>query len=149
MSLEKQIMEEIKTAMRAKDKESLEALRSVKSALLLAKTEKGSKDLDEAGETAILQKLVKQRKDSAEIYMKQKRDDLYQKEIKEAEVIGKFLPEQMNTEELEQKLKIIIEKTGASTMADMGKVMGAASKQLAGKADGKRIAETVKKLLNT
>lgn len=149
MSLEKEIMEEIKTAMKARDKESLEALRSVKSALLLAKTGKGSKDLDEAGETAILQKLVKQRKDSAEIYKQQKRDDLYEKEIKEAQIIGKFLPEQMGIEELQQILKIIIDKTGASTMADMGKVMGAASKQLAGKADGKSIAETVKKLLST
>ncbi|MCD6597348.1 MAG: GatB/YqeY domain-containing protein [Bacteroidales bacterium] len=149
MSLEEQIMEEIKTAMKARDKESLEALRAVKSALLLVKTEKGSQELNEAGEIAILQKLVKQRKDSAEIYMKQKRDDLYQKEIKEAEVIGKFLPEQMGTEELEQSLKAIIERTGASTMADMGKVMGAANKQLAGKADGRSIAETVKKLLST
>jgi uncharacterized protein YqeY len=149
MSLEKLIMEKIKTSMKARDKESLEALRAVKAALLLAKTEKGSKDLDESGEIAILQKLVKQRKDSAEIYKQQKRDDLYKKEIKEVEIIGKFLPEQMNPEELEQILKTIIEKTGASMMADMGKVMGAASKQLAGKADGKRIAETVKRLLTT
>ena len=149
MSLEKQIMEEIKTAMKARDKDSLEALRSVKSALLLAKTEKGSKDLNEAGEMGILQKLVKQRKDSAEIYKQQKRNDLYQKEIKEAEIIGKFLPEQMGAEELKQILKVIIDKMGASTMADMGKVMGAASKQLAGKADGKSISETVKKLLST
>ncbi len=142
-------MEEIKTAMKAKDKETLEALRAVKSAILLAKTGKGNKELDEKGEIALLQKLVKQRKDSAEIYKQQNREDLYSKEAKEAEIIGRFLPEQMNEKELEQKLKTIIEDTGASTMADMGKVMGVASKELAGKADGKSIADTVKRLLGT
>jgi uncharacterized protein YqeY len=149
MSLEKQIMEEIKTAMKARDKETLEALRAVKSALLLAKTGKDSKNLDEKGEIALLQKLVKQRKDSAEIYKQQNRADLYNKEIKEAEIIGRFLPEQMSREELEQNLTVIIEKAGASSMADMGKVMGIASRELAGKADGKTIAETVKRLLAT
>lgn len=149
MSLEKLIMDEIKTAMKAKDKETLEALRAVKSALLLAKTGKDSKEMDEKGEIALLQKLVKQRKDSADIYKQQNRDDLYNKEMKELKIISRFLPEQMSANELEQKIKTIIEKTGASSMADMGKVMGIARIELAGKADGKSIAGTVKRLLGT
>ncbi|MFC2138988.1 GatB/YqeY domain-containing protein [Bacteroidota bacterium] len=149
MSLETTINEEIKNAMRAKDKVTLEALRAVKSAILLAKTEKGGSDkLSGDVEMKLLQKLVKQRKDSAEIYKEQGRNELYQKEVDEIKVIEKFLPEQMSEEELIEVLKSIIAQTGASSPAEMGKVMGIATKQLAGKADGKAIAVKVKELLS-
>ena len=147
MNLESKIMEDIKSAMKAKDKEKLEALRAVKSALLIAKTEKGSQEMDEKAEITLLQKLVKQRKDSAEIFKQQNRPDLYSKEISEAEIISIFLPKQLSDEELKEAIEIIIKSTGASTMAEMGKVMGIAGKELSGKADGKRIAELVKKSL--
>lgn len=148
MGLEATINEEIKNAMRAKDKITLEALRAIKSAILLAKTEKGgSHELSEDAEMKLLQKLVKQRKDSADIYKDQDRDDLYQKEVDEIKVIERFLPEQMSEEELVKALKGIINQTGASSPSDMGKVMGIATKQLAGKADGKIIAAKVKELL--
>ena len=140
-------MEDIKSAMKAKDKEKLEALRAVKSALLLAKTEKGSQEMDEKAEITLLQKLVKQRKDSAEIFKQQNRPDLYSKEISEAEIISIYLPKQLSDEELKEAIEIIIKSTGASSMAEMGKVMGIAGKELSGKADGKRIAELVKKSL--
>lgn len=140
-------MEDIKSAMKAKDKEKLEALRAVKSALLIAKTEKGSQEMDEKAEITLLQKLVKQRKDSAEIFKQQNRPDLYSKEISEAEIISIYLPKQLSDEELKEAIEIIIKSTGASTMAEMGKVMGIAGKELSGKADGKRIAELVKKSL--
>lgn len=148
MSLETTINDKIKEAMKAKDKDSLEALRAVKSAILLAKTEKGGSDqLSEDSEMKLLQKLVKQRKDSAEIYKSQNRTDLYEKEIQEMKIISQFLPAQMSEEELEEVLKKIIQELGASSPSDMGKVMGVATKQLAGKADGKIIAQKVKRLL--
>ena len=147
MDLETKIMDGIKTAMKAKDKEKLEALRAIKSALLLVKTDKNSKLMDETAEISLLQKLVKQRKDSAEIYKQQNREDLYNKEIIEAEIIGNYLPKQLSDEELNKTIEEIIKSTGATSMADMGKVMGITGKELAGKADGKRIAEIVKKTL--
>jgi len=149
MNLEQKIMDGIKAAMKTKDKEKLEALRAVKSAILLAKTEKGGKtELDEAAETSLLQKLVKQRKESAEIYQHQNRKELYEKEISEAEIIASFLPEQITDEQLEAELKNIIAETGASGISDMGKVMGMATRVLAGQADGKRISSMVRTLLN-
>lgn len=147
MSLESKIMNDIKIAMKAKDKEKLEALRAVKSALLLLKTDKSSKLMNETAEIGLLQKLVKQRKDSAEIYKQQNREDLYNKEIIEAEIIGNYLPKQLSDEELNKAIEKIIKSTGATSMADMGKVMGITGRELSGKADGKRIAEIVKKTL--
>ena len=138
----------MKAAMRAKDTNKLEALRAVKSAVLLAKTDAGGKEgLSEDEELKLLQKLVKQRKESAAIYKEQGRDDLAQPELDQAAVIEGFLPEQMSEEEIEQKVDEIISKTGASGMQDMGKVMGVASKELAGKADGKTISNVVKRKL--
>ena len=150
MSLEEKINQDIKDAMRAKEKETLESLRAIKAAILLAKTQKGaSESLTEDSEMKLLQKLVKQRKDSAQIYNEQKRGDLAEKELAEAAIIEKYLPEQMSDEELSAKIKEIIDQVGAKSMADMGKVMGMASKQLAGKADGKAIADKVKTLLSS
>lgn len=149
MSISKQLNEDIKTAMKAKDKVSLEALRALKTAFTLAKTEKGvGAELEEDEELKIVQKLIKQRKDSATLYKDQSREDLYEKEIAEAAVIEKYLPEQLSDEELEAAVKAIIEKTGASSMKDMGKVMGMASNELSGKADGKSISIKVKALLS-
>lgn len=147
MSLEKKVMTSLKDAMKAKDQAALRALRAIKSAILLLQTDGSGKELDEAGEIKLLQKLVKQRKDSLDIYVKQNREDLAKKEREEITVIEKFLPEQMSAEDLEKLIQDIITKTGASSMKDMGKVMGMASKQLAGKADGKTISGVVKKLL--
>ena len=148
MSLAEQINEDIKTAMRAKDRTALEALRAIKSAILLAQTEEGaSGDLAEEAEIKLLQKLHKQRKDAADIYQQQDREDLAEAEQAQAEVIARYLPEQMGEEELKKILSEIITQVGATSPADMGKVMGVASKQLAGKADGKTIAATVKQLL--
>lgn len=139
----------MKTAMKAKDKESLAALRAIKSAILLAETEKGGKDeLNEATEMALLQKLVKQRKESAEIFSKENRQDLADVEINQAKVIEKFLPQQLSDEELKTAVEAIVSKVGATSKKDMGKVMGIASKELAGKADGKRIAAVVSGILN-
>jgi uncharacterized protein len=148
MSLQKQIDQDIKQAMLAKEKDKLVALRAIKSALLLAKTEKGSAELSDEAELKLLQKLVKQRKESAEIYQQQGRNDLADKELDEAKIIENYLPEPMSDEELTGLIKGIIDEVGASTMADMGKVMGIANKKLAGKAEGKAIAEKVKLLLN-
>lgn len=152
MSLEQKIMVELKTAMLAKDEKSLRSLRAVKAAILLAKTAEGAPmnrgELKEEDENKLLQKLVKQRKDSLEIYQQQNRKDLAQKEQEEIEVIEKFLPQQLSAEELKIVLTKIIAEVGASSPADMGKVMGAATKQLAGKADGKTISALVKELLN-
>ena len=149
MSLEQQIMSDLKTAMLAKDEVALRSLRAIKAAILLAKTaEGGSGELSTDAEMKILQKLVKQRKDSLDIFSQQGRMDLAQKEQEEIAVIEKFLPKQMDAELLRVILKDIIAKTGASTAADMGKVMGAASKELAGKAEGKLIASLVKELLS-
>lgn len=150
MSLEEKINQDIKDAMRAKDKEKLESIRAIKAAILLSKTQKGgSAEMTEDEEMKTLQKLVKQRKDSAQIYKEQNREDLAEKELFEASVIEKYLPEQMSDEELTKVIQSIIDQVGAKSMADMGKVMGMASKQLAGKADGKAIADKVKTILNS
>ncbi|MDK2978389.1 MAG: uncharacterized protein PWP52_1103 [Bacteroidales bacterium] len=148
MSLQKQIDQDIKQAMLAKEKDKLVALRAIKSALLLAKTEKGNAEISDEAELKLLQKLVKQRKESAEIYQQQGRKDLADQELDEAKIIENYLPEPMSDEELTGIIKVIIDEVGASTVADMGKVMGIANKKLAGKAEGKAIAEKVKSLLN-
>jgi uncharacterized protein YqeY len=145
MSLEQQINQKIKEAMIAKDQVKLRGLRAVKAAILLAKTEKaGIDELSTDAEIKVLQKLVKQRKESAEIYKNQGRDDLYQIEIEEQNVIEEFLPKQMDRAEIEAIVKSIIEETGASSMKDMGKVMGLANQRLAGQADGKTVSDVVK-----
>lgn len=141
-------MTEIKAAMRAKDSNRLEALRAVKSAILLAQTDASGKDgLSEDEELKLLQRLVKQRKESAAIYKEQGREDLAQPELDQAAVIEGFLPEQMSEAEIEAEVEKIIAQTGASGMQDMGKVMGVASKELAGRADGKTISAIVRKKL--
>ena len=148
MSLQDKVMTEMKAAMRAKDTNKLEALRAVKSAILLANTDSGSKDgMTEDEELKLLQKLVKQRKESAAIYKEQGREDLAEPELQQAAVIEEFLPEQMSEEEIEKQVEEIIQRTGASGMQDMGKVMGTASKELAGRADGKTISAIVKRKL--
>lgn len=148
MSLEQKVMVDLKTAMLAKDEKSLRALRAIKAAIIVAKTAQGAAgEVKDEEETKLLQKLVKQRKDSLEIYEKQNREDLAVKEREEIEVIEKFLPKQMDESELKEVIGKIIAETGASSPADMGKVMGIANKQLAGKADGKAIAAIVKGLL--
>ncbi len=149
MSLEQTINSDIKAAMLAKDKKKLDALRAIKSAILLAKTDKGSAgDIAEDAEMKILQKLVKQRKDSAELYKSQGRDDLFEEESFQLSVIEKYLPEQMSEDEIKKHVGDIIAETGASSMKDMGRVMGMASKKLAGQADNKVIASIVKELLS-
>lgn len=149
MTLEQKIMPELKAAMLAKDEKALRALRAIKAAIIIAKTSEGAHgDIKEDEEIKLLQKLVKQRKDSLEIYEKQDRKDLAEKEKEEIEVIEKFLPKQMDEEELKEVISKIVADTGTSSPADMGKVMGAANKQLAGKADGKKIAGIVKELLS-
>ena len=149
MSLEQKVMAELKTAMLAKDEKSLRSLRAIKSAIILAKTAEGAGgEIKEEDEVKLLQKLVKQRKDSLEIYEKQNREDLAEKEREEISVIEKFLPKQMDEAELRTVIQKIIDETGASSPTDMGKVMGAANKQLAGKAEGKTIAGIVKEILN-
>ena len=149
MSLEKSINNDIKAAMLSKDKRTLEALRAVKAAILLAKTDKGaSGNIAEDVEIRILQKLVKQRKESAELYKSQGRDDLTAEELFQVSVIEKYLPEQMSEEEIKKVVDEIIAETGASSMKDMGRVMGMTTKKLAGKADNKLIASIVKELLN-
>lgn len=148
MSLQDKVMAEMKAAMKNKDAAALEALRAVKSELLLAKTNADTKDgLSEEQEIKLLQKLVKQRKESAAVFTEQGREDLAGPELAQAEIIEKFLPEQMSEEEIEKVISAIIEKTGADSMKDMGKVMGMASKELAGKADGKTISTIVKNKL--
>ena len=142
------LTEEMKNAMRSKDSLKLESLRAIKSAVLLAQTSGGaSGELTDEEAIKLLQRLVKQRKDSAAIFRDQKRPDLAELEEAQAAIIAAFLPAQMSDDELETTIESIIETTGASGMKDMGKVMGMVSKQLAGKADGKRIADTVKKKL--
>ena len=149
MGLEQKIMAELKTAMLAKDEAGLRSLRAIKAAILLAKTSEGAGgDLKEEDETKLLQKLVKQRKDSLEIYEQQNREDLAIKEREEIEVIEKFLPKQLSADEIKMELSAIIKEVGATSPADMGKVMGAATKRLAGKADGKTISALVKELLS-
>jgi len=146
--LEQTINQEIKTAMLAKNDARLRGLRAIKAALLLAKTEKGAAEtITEEAEVKVLQKLAKQRKESADIYKTQNREDLYKVEIEELEVIEEFLPKQLGYEEIVNYIKDVISRTGASSVKDMGKVMGVANKELAGKADGKTVSEVVKQLL--
>lgn len=149
MNLFEQINEDIKNAMKAREKEKLEALRGIKKVLIEAKTAAGaSGELTDQEVVKIIQKLAKQGKDSATIYKEQGREDLYLQEVAQVEVFESYLPAMLSDEELTAAIKQIIEQTGASGMKDMGKVMGIASKTLAGKADGKDIAEKVKKMLN-
>lgn len=149
MSLEQKVNEQITLAMKAKDEVSLRTLRAIKSAILLEKTAEGfSGEMNEAGELKLLQKLAKQRKDSLSIFEQQNREDLAQKEREEIAVIDKFLPAQMSSEDLRAAVQAIITQVGAASPADMGKVMGTASKQLAGQADGKAISEMVKAILS-
>ena len=148
MSLETQVMDKLKDAMKAKDEAGLRSLRAIKAEIIKAKTEPGAKgEISEDNELKLLQKLVKQRRDSLEIYTNQNREDLAKIEMEEIAVIEKFLPKQFSEVELKEALTAIIAKVGAVSPADLGKVMGIASKQLAGKADGKAIASTVKELL--
>ena len=147
MSLEAKIIADLKAAMKAKDKVALRGIRAIKSQIILAKTDGSGKELDEAKEIKMLQKMVKQRKDSISIFEKQNRPELAATEKEEVEIIERYLPQQMGEEELTEILKGIIAKTGAASMRDMGKVMGMASGQLGGKADGKTISGIVKKLL--
>ncbi len=148
MALEQQIMAEMKDAMKSKNEAVLRALRAIKAEIIKAKTEPGAPaELDEAIEQKFLQKMMKQRKDSLEIFVQQGREDLAEKEREEMAVIEKFLPKQLSEEEIRSSVTAIIKETGASSAADMGKVMGVASKQLAGKADGKTISAIVKELL--
>jgi hypothetical protein len=148
MSLQQDIMAAMKTAMKAKDKTALTALRAVKSSILLAQTESGAKeDLTKEQELKILQKQVKQRKDSAAIYIEQGREDLAAPELSEAAIIEQFLPEALSEDEIEKVVIATIASVGASGMKDMGRVMGVVSKELAGKADGKTISTLVKKNL--
>jgi len=148
MSLEAKVMDELKNAMRAKDEAALRTLRAIKAAIIIEKTAEGATgEITEAQEQKMLQKLAKQRRDSLDIFEKQGREDLAGKEREELGIIEKFLPKQMSAEELQAEVKAIIDQVGAKSPADMGKVMGVASKQLAGKADGKAISETVKTLL--
>jgi len=149
MSLETTINDQLKQAMLAKDEKSLRSLRAIKAAILLAKTSEGANgEIKPEEEIKMLQKLVKQRKDSLDIFRTQNREDLAKKEEEEIEVIEKFLPKQLSPEELAAIIGKIISETGASSPADLGKVMGIATKQLAGKADGKAISAIVKDLLS-
>jgi uncharacterized protein YqeY len=148
MSLEQKVMAEMKDAMKSKDEATLRGLRAIKAEIIKAKTEPGAGgEVSSDKELSMLQKMMKQRKDSLEIYQQQNRPDLAKKEEEEIAVIEKFLPKQLSAEELKLELQQIIVETGASSPADMGKVMGAATKKLAGRADGKTISATVKELL--
>lgn len=150
MSLQAKIMEEMKAAMKAKDSVALESLRAIKSAILLAKTDKGAgSELSEEEEIKLVQKLVKQRKDSASIFQEQGRADLAEPELAQVAVIEKFLPEQLTEEEIEKVVVQTIDAVGATGMQDMGKVMGIVSKELAGQADGKTISTIVKSKLSS
>ena len=147
MILEQNLMTALKEAMKAKDQGALRALRAIKSEILLFQTSGAHAELDDAAEIKLLQKMIKQRKDSLDIYEKENRQDLAAKEIEEIEVIEQFLPKQLSDEELKGVIDGIIQSTGASSIKDMGKVMGMVSKQVAGKAEGARIAAMVKSLL--
>lgn len=149
MSLEEKVMAQMKDAMKAKDEALLRGLRAIKAEIIKAKTDPGANgQVSEEGELKLLQKLVKSRKDSLEIYQQQNRADLAAKESEEIAVIEKFLPKQLSAEELSSAIAAVITELGAAGPQDMGKVMGVVSRQLAGKADGKAIAATVKELLN-
>ena len=148
MNLEQKVMAQMKDAMKAKDEATLRGLRAIKAEIIKAKTEPGAQgEISADVEIKMLQKMVKQRKDSLEIFQQQNRQDLVQKEQEELAIIEQFLPAQMSSEELKKELQEIILETGASSPADMGKVMGAATKKLAGRADGKAISGAVKELL--
>lgn len=149
MSLEAKVMEQLKQAMRDKNEAALRTLRAIKSAILVEKTSVGAKEtLTEAEEVKIIQKMMKQRKDSIAIFTEQNRHDLAEKEQEEVAMLENFLPQQLSAEELQAAVREIIAQTGAASAADLGKVMGQASKQLAGRADGKAIADMVKSLLS-
>lgn len=149
MSLEQKIMPELKAAMLAKDEKSMRSLRAIKAAIIVAKTAEGAGgEIKEEDEIKLLQKLIKQRKDSLEIFTQQNRPDLAVREQEEIELIEKFLPTQLSQDDLKEEIKRIIAQSGASSPAEMGKVIGLASKQLAGRADGKTISLTVKELLS-
>jgi len=147
MSLEAKLMTDLKEAMKAKDQAATRTIRAVKAAIMLIKTDGSGKELDAAGEIKLVQKLMKQRQDSLDIYKKQNRADLAVIEEEEIAILQRYLPKQMSEEELETLLKGIIAETGASSMKDMGKVMGLASAKIAGAADGKTVSAAVKKLL--
>ncbi len=148
MNLEQQVMGEMKDAMKAKDEAALRGLRAIKAEIIKAKTEPGANgEISAEGELKLLQKIVKQRRDSLEIFTTQNRPDLAVKEQEEIAIIEKFLPKQLTSDEIKEALKAIIAEVGASSPADMGKVMGVATKQLAGKADGKVVSGLVKELL--
>ncbi len=149
MTLEQRINGDIKAAMLAREKEKLNALRAIKSAILLAKTQKtGGEELDEEAEIKLLKQLVKQRQDSAETYKAQNREDLYQEEKSQMDIIATYLPQMMSEEEVENAVKQIIANGGFSGMKDMGKVMGQATRTFAGKADNKMVSEVVKRILS-
>ncbi len=147
MSLTDEINNDIKTAMKAKDKPSLEALRAIKAALLLAATDKGAGESSEAAEFKMLQKMVKQRKDAAQIFKDQGRDDLAEPELAQVAIIEKYLPAQLTEEEVQAIVNEVVAQTGASSMADMGKVMGMVNQKVSGQAEGKLVASLVKKAL--
>ena len=148
MSLEQKVMTQLKEAMKSKNKTALEALRAIKSAILLEKTKGKDKELTEADEMKMLQKMVKQRRESAEIFQQQNRHDMAEAELAQVAVIEQFLPQQMSREEITAMVEDIISQTGANSMKDMGKVMGIANKEMAGKADGRMIAQIVKEKLS-
>ncbi len=148
MSLKKKIESDLKTAILNRSKDEMRTLRAIKSQILLAETEKGARHhLSQEVEMKLLLKASKQRKESAELYKEQNRDDLFSTEMAELEIINRYLPQALTDNELQQKLRSIVDQTGASSMQDMGKVMGVATKALAGKAEGRRISEMVKSLL--
>lgn len=149
MTLEDRIKKDLITAMKAKDKIALRGIRAIKAAILLANTDGSGEQMTEEKGIKLLQKLVKQRRDSVEIFEKESRDDLAQTEKEEIAIIEKYLPEQLSPEKLEEELKKIMAAVGATSMKDMGKIMGAATKQLAGRADGKSISSKIKELLNS
>ncbi len=149
MSLENTINEDLKTAMKAKDQISLRGIRAIKSAILIYNTSGAGDELNQEREIALLQKLVKQRQDSLDIFEKQGREDLAKIEREEIEVIMRYLPKQLSDDELKEAIKSIMSRLGANTMKDMGRVMGEASKEFAGKADGKTISAVVKALLSS
>ena len=138
----------IKEAMLAKDSVRLSSLRAIKSAFLVAQTENGAAELDDAAKQKIIQKQVKQRKDAAAIYLEQNRQDLADDELAQVSILEEFLPEQLSEDEIRETVSAVVSQMGATSMADMGKVMGAANKQLAGRADGKLIAQIVKSILS-
>lgn len=148
MSLETELMPELKAAMKSKDQAALRGIRAIKAAILLAKTDGSGQELDQAGEIKILQRLVKQRQESQEIFLKQGREDLALIEEEEIKVIQRFLPAQLADEDIEKIVQEVITQIGATGMSDMGKVMGIASNKIAGQADGKTLAAIVKKSLS-